>query len=333
MEVSDPPLSKSAVNRAGETLTAAHRAGAELPVEPCEGVAKWRELHAEPLAWLTMSLRGRVEMPASYRLKRLPQIVAKLARAGTMKLAQMQDIGGCRIVVDCQDDVDSAAESIERRSAPSYEVVRITDYRRDGRQITGYRALHIIVRRDECLLEIQVRTRRQHAWAEAVERAANRTKHRLKDGEGPAALVEYFRHASECLAVLDDGNRLPAQALAEFQSNEAAIAEYFPLVSDRSPSTFEVKGKSLATRENNWLLVYNWRDGKPVHWMDCGTDVLSAARTYSEWELRYPWRDGYEVVLIGSDSLETIEWTHAHYFGRSPDDIDPHGVLEEVRTA
>ena len=38
----------------------------------------------------------------------------------------------------------------------------------------------------------------------------------------------------------------------------------------------------------------------------------------------------YEVVLIGSDSEETIQWTHAHYFGRSADDLDPHGVIAEL---
>lgn len=313
-------------------MIAAHTAGDDYPVESCEIVVQWREVHAEPVAWLTMSLRGRVDMPASYRLKRLPQIVAKLARAGNMSLARMQDIGGCRLVVDSQADVDSAAESIQKRSTPGYEVVRVTDYRREGRQTTGYRALHIIVRRDECLLEIQVRTRRQHAWAEAVERAANRTGYPLKDGVGPQALVEYFRHASECLAELDDERRLDPASVSRFHSNEAAIAEYLPAVPEGSTG-FQVKKKSLTTRENNWLLVYSWKDGKPVHWMDCGTDCLAAAKTYSEWEHRYPWAEGFEVVLIGSDSLETIEWTHAHYFGQSPDDIDPHGVLYELRAA
>lgn len=94
-------LTKSSVNRAGEALAAAFTKGVELPLDACESVAKWRELHAEPLVWLTMSVRGRVGSGVSYRLKRLPQIAAKLARAGNMALARMQDVGGCRNADRC----------------------------------------------------------------------------------------------------------------------------------------------------------------------------------------------------------------------------------------
>ena len=176
-------LSKSAVNRAGESLVAAYNNGDELPLDACEHVTAWRERHAEPLVWLRMSVRGRTETPVSYRLKRLPQIVAKLARAGNMALARMQDIGGCRLVVEDQADVESALHSIVRRAAPHYEIVRVTDYRRDGKQLTGYRGVHVILKREGFVVELQIRTRRQHAWAEAVERAANRTGFKLKDGD------------------------------------------------------------------------------------------------------------------------------------------------------
>jgi hypothetical protein len=89
------PLSKSAVNRAGESLVTAYNSGDELPLDACEHVAAWRELHAEPLVWLTISVRGRTDTPVSYRLKRLPQIVAKLARAGRTWPSR-----GCKTSVD-----------------------------------------------------------------------------------------------------------------------------------------------------------------------------------------------------------------------------------------
>jgi hypothetical protein len=250
-----------------------------------------------------------------------------------MELARMQDLGGCRIVVDENADAEKAVAAITRRSSPHYEVVRVTDYRGEGRQTTGYRAIHVIVRRDGYLLEIQVRTRRQHGWAEAVERAANRTNVALKDGDGPPALVNFFKHTSDCLAALDDGKRLQDGALAEFRRHDAAVAPYFPHDSNKTAPKFAVSPKTVTTRENNWLLVYDWRSGSQYRWQDCGTDPLEAARMYSKSEREFPWREGYEVVLIGSDSRDTIEWTHAHYFGRSVDDIDPHGVLDELRAA
>lgn len=221
------PLSKNAVNKAGESLVAAHNRDDELPLDACEQVATWREFHADPLDWLTLSVRGRTEAPVSSRLKRLPQIVAKLARAGNMALARMQDIGGCRVVVTAQADVDAAMRAVERRAAPHYEVVRIYDYRRDGKQLTGYRAAHVILRRDGFDVELQIRTRRQHGWAEAVERAANRTEYKLKDGDGPAELVEFFRVASDCLADLDDGRRADPSKLEAFRDGYRLLPSYF----------------------------------------------------------------------------------------------------------
>jgi hypothetical protein len=60
------------------------------------------------------------------------------------------------------------------------------------------------------------------------------------------------------------------------------------------------------------------------------TDAEVAASQYGDWERKYPFEDGYEVVIIGADSAETIRHTHAHYFGRSPNDIDPHGHFQEL---
>jgi hypothetical protein len=241
----------------------------------------------------------------------------------------MQDIGGCRLVVDGRADVDHVSQQLHNRALPHYVIQRTADYRDDGRQDTGYRALHLIVKRDGLQLEVQLRTRRQHGWAEAVERVANRTGYRLKDGEGPSDLIRYFKTASDCLCDLDN-MRLPnSSQISDLRRYGNALRRHL-----REPAEgehFAISPKSYSTRENNWILVYNWRTGQREHWMDCGPDARQAARTLSEYEFRFPWRDGYEVVLIGSDSEKTIEWTHAHYFGRTPDDLDPHGVLAELQ--
>jgi hypothetical protein len=73
--------------------------------------------------------------------------------------------------------------------------------------------------------------------------------------------------------------------------------------------------------------VYDWKTGQRLHWRRAGPGPLVAAQQFAEWERQYK---DHEVVLIGSDSEKTVEWTHAHYFGRSADDLDPHGVLVEL---
>jgi hypothetical protein len=64
----------------------------------------------------------------------MPQIVAKLARARSMNLARMQDIGGARMIVNGLAELDDARARVERRASPHYEIVRVSDYRADGRE-------------------------------------------------------------------------------------------------------------------------------------------------------------------------------------------------------
>jgi putative GTP pyrophosphokinase len=204
--------SKSRVNKAGDRLAewwtgSLQLKQAELRAE-VDIVWAWRQQHAYPLALTMPGLRNWVEAESSLgvkpaqRLKRLPQIVHKLARHPGMKLARMQDIGGCRAVLADAREVEKLARRIRHRWKP----VRSSDYRDTSRSDTGYRALHLIVeKRDRRIskepraIEVQLRTEEEHDWAEEVARTGGRLGYDLKDGEGPDELVEYFRMASDLL--------------------------------------------------------------------------------------------------------------------------------------
>ena len=49
-------------------------------------------------------------------------------------------------------------------------------------------------------VEIQLRSSNQQQWAEVVSQTEDRLEVPLRDGDGPAELVEYFRAASDLLA-------------------------------------------------------------------------------------------------------------------------------------
>jgi hypothetical protein len=50
---------------------------------------------------------------------------------------------------------------------------------------------------------------------------------------------------------------------------------------------------------------------------DLGTDAEAAAARYERLEAEYLGIDDVEVVMLESDSLETLKRTHASYFGTS----------------
>ncbi len=224
--MSQPPpkaISKSSVNRAAESVLEIldrHDNSTDMPITEAKEfvhaidlMSKFRAQHSYPMQLSTNGLRQMVQtvtgaQTVAQRLKRMPQIINKLLRYSGMKLARMQDIGGCRAILASDNEIDEVATRI--RKSKAWKVKNEYDYRVEPKA-TGYRALHIVAERTPPdwvagrLVEVQLRTPGQHAWAETVERAAVKTGYELKDGVGPRELVEYLRIASELFAAIEEG--------------------------------------------------------------------------------------------------------------------------------
>ena len=228
-------MSNSQADRAGEAFRAL-MAGDPAGYVPLEDllrvlgiIRQYRAMHAYPLSKVTSGVRTMLETefgvraprPAQ-RFKRTERILNKLIRLPHMRLSQMEDIGGCRAVLDTLDDVHAAATRIRHRWTHARVHELISDPKPDG-----YRALHIIERRDERLIEVQLRTFRQHQWAELVEFWAGRTGYALKDGHGPADLRMYFAMAAERLAREDRNEPLDEALENEFATLRKTVRHYF----------------------------------------------------------------------------------------------------------
>lgn len=129
------------------------------------------------------------------------KIVQKLKRQSA-RLSQIQDIAGCRIVL-----ADAVAQQrfLEEHFFESMvfgAVVKADDRRYVPSH--GYRAYHAIVMDDPSgfgrVVEVQVRTRAQHLWAEHCEQLAISKDSELKYGGGPPAFLEHLRKASGLVA-------------------------------------------------------------------------------------------------------------------------------------
>jgi putative GTP pyrophosphokinase len=192
-------------------------------------IISYRAMHAYPLRKVTMGVRTMIETELGpgaprpgQRFKRMERILPKLLRYPTMRLAQMEDIGGCRAVFASLHELDAVAARIRRR----WPHARATDHIAEPKD-DGYRSLHIVEKRDGRLIEVQLRTARQHEWAEAIETWGPRMGHNLKDGEGPADLQRYFKLAAERLARQDAG--LPEDGALErdFARVRDRVRHYF----------------------------------------------------------------------------------------------------------
>jgi ppGpp synthetase/RelA/SpoT-type nucleotidyltranferase len=122
----------------------------------------------------------REGLKGTSRLKTTSTIIEKLGRGTGMNLSRMQDIAGVRLVIDGNRlDQDRVVERI----LGLFSDARVTDRR--VKPSYGYRAVHVIVRVQGCLVEVQVRTHLQDMWAQAVERLADVFGRQIRYGEPP----------------------------------------------------------------------------------------------------------------------------------------------------
>ena len=185
-----PPVSamtKSQINKLGERL----RASASPDDDNLDLLQRFRELYSVPLASAQALLRDRLGLEATARLKTTNTIVEKLRRERT-RLAEMQDIAGIRIVSEMgltqQDEMVTSivalfpgARIVDRRARPSH----------------GYRAAHVIPLVEGRLVEIQIRTKLQDHWAQAMEKLADKEGRDIRYGALPDACADRVRELQE----------------------------------------------------------------------------------------------------------------------------------------
>lgn len=113
---------------------------------------------------------------AMFRMKRVDSILGKIRREGThFDLPTLDDVGGCRLIVDTVSDVERAIELIKAGFVEKYGKdveIHENNYILEPKK-SGYRCHHLRIRFPRCegpnRVEIQVRTKLQHTWATTVE--------------------------------------------------------------------------------------------------------------------------------------------------------------------
>jgi len=135
------------------------------------------------------------------RLKRFISVMNKLEREPTMKLSQMQDLGGCRAIFSSVDSVARVANLYRQSLSDTETGLKCYDYIKNPKP-DGYRGIHIVgrycarVEKNEVWngqrIEIQLRSQLQHAFATAVETATTFTRSKLKFGGGAVKWRRFF---------------------------------------------------------------------------------------------------------------------------------------------
>ena len=273
-----------------------------------------------------MNLRRRVYDSdiVAQRLKRLPSIIAKLERLRWLKLSRMQDIGGCRAIVDSAEDAFRlAADFVDSRIR--HELTSHSNYI-DQPQRSGYRGLHLVYsyHSDRTALwnglktEIQVRSQLQHQWATAVETVGTFTGANLKAGVGDQDWLRFFALMSSVIAEREGTSIVPDTPI----NRRDLVGEI-----RQHDQTLGISGR-LAVFQNLALQLRNSRSIRN-HWVGLELDPLAnqvAGRIFNanHWESANEWYSDRElenrdnphvvVVLVSSSSLSDLRRAYPNIF-------------------
>lgn len=150
--------------------------------------------YAEVIATVRRIIRSE---PTGRPSKSTTSIVEKLGRE-TIRLSQMQDIAGCRVVVPDIQNQDEAIQLITNALPTTHVIDRRT------KPTHGYRAVHIVAAAQAKPIEIQIRTTEQHLWAELSEKLADVVDPNIKYGKGPAKYQDVLKQLSGLIAGAED---------------------------------------------------------------------------------------------------------------------------------
>lgn len=321
-------FSKGEVARAGKTLidTAAAR---DDRMSALDVMSSWRAAHAYPMHALLMMLRRKaidVDSRAIVvqRHKRAPSIIDKLSRYPKMELSRMQDIGGCRAIVSSVRDVERLTEHIQGGST-RHRLHRVYDYIKEPKD-TGYRGIHLTYKyngeKEEYkgyFVELQLRSKIQHAWATAVEIVDTFTKQALKSNRGSADWLRFFQMAGAEFA------RIERRPIGEHVHEVDTRTELGRLAAELNViprlEAFAVSASAIIQKKDNktdYFLLELTEGGNEIVVTQYKTaEFEKATRDYLRKEKEAKENAAHDVVLVAASSMHALHNAYPNYFADS----------------
>ncbi len=324
-----PQYSRNQVNRAGDVLAGRTEFDLDQWVWASAVLANWRASHAYPINTFQALLRLKLKEIDSkalvaQRLKRFPSIVTKLQRFPEMQLARMQDIGGLRAVVSSMARLRKI-EIAYQNATFKHLLVGAKDYVNEPKE-DGYRSIHLVYRYknvrapmyEGLSLELQLRTRLQHAWATAVETMGTFLGQALKSGQGDTDWRQFFEKASAAIAIVERTSPVPG-------FEDCAPKDVFIQVAEaerRLKVLHKLSGFAIAADR---ITTERGQGAYHLVILDSGSRTVSirpyalarleeANHAYSEIEARTNAGEPIEAVLVSAGPIDALRKAYPNYF-------------------
>lgn len=323
------------VRRAGKRLTETIPWNEETHddvVRMFQVINNFRDAHVIPMKSVRASvaghMRGRgVAGFTAARSKTLPSIRRKIRRHAT-QFDRMNDLAGVRAVADDMAGVNALHQAFVTRTR--HEITRTYDYIAEPKP-DGYRSRHLALkyhdhrnRYDGAFegrrVELQIRTRLQHAWATAVEAIGLYRGEDLKAGKGDPDWLRLFALVSEEFAY-SEGFAIDAHAgernarLRELRDLDAMLQATAAVDNVRQSIRYLSEYLQPIERPSFYRIVFNRIEGTVA--VSSYSDAFLGLRDFhSEEAIAEDDPNALErVVFIEAARIAEIKEAFPNYFG------------------
>ena len=159
---------------------------------------EYRRSFADVYEHVVNSIVKNLSLDPTGRPSKSTTSISDKLRRESIRLSQIQDIAGCRLVVTDIAEQNSVVDSLQKLFGGS---VSIVDRRKTPSH--GYRAVHVIVQLEGKLIEVQVRTSLQHLWAELSEKLSDVSDPSVKYGGGSDDVKDILANTSGWVAEVE----------------------------------------------------------------------------------------------------------------------------------
>jgi putative GTP pyrophosphokinase len=323
-----PNYTKNQVNKAGDILRG-NLYDIDKVLWDFDVIDNWRSCHGYPINTFQATLMNRIKSIEPHaivaqRLKRVVSIINKLRRFKSMQLSRMEDIGGLRAIVANLKKV-RMLESIYEQSRFTHEFVSCRDYI-DNPKRSGYRSIHLVYRYrnprapdyDGLFVELQLRTKLQHAWATAVETIGTFLDHALKSSEGPEIWLDFFALTGSAFAYLEGTQPVPGY---EYRSKIRTFQEVIDM-SNNLNVIEKLIAYSIAARRvysdkrsgRYHLIILNPNDKTVTITSYSQGKLEEATHDYSNAEKRIANGETIQAVLVSAGPIDRLRQAYPNYF-------------------
>ncbi len=293
-------------------------------------INNWRTCHNFPLNTFQVRLRTKAkeidpDSLVAQRIKRLISIKLKLNRFPNMKLTQMQDIGGCRAIVSTGKQVDDLVHIYKHGSRGiKHNLATEDDYILKPKD-TGYRGVHLVYKYksdknshyEGLKIEIQIRTKLQHAWATAVETVDTFTRQSLKSSQGQDDWLRFFELMGSAMAIKENKPLVPNTPIEAFELKKQIIEFEKKLSIIDHLHAFRTSIKVFGAKEEatgHYYLLELDVNKKRMQITTYGQNqLLMASENYLALEKKNA-KKNVDTVLVSVESLSSLKMAFPNYY-------------------